>query len=274
MYDINTKNIKKGKNFYYIFLAFGLFFFILMGTVTLSNYIKLFSMDSSTTSTSVRVESHSDDDGYMYSPTYYYKVDGKSYSCTSDISSSNYPGTTNKTVYYDSKDPSKCMTEFSKSNNNFFFLFIIIPVVFIVVAVINIRKIRKRVKLVNELNKKGKLVKNLPYYLDGAGISINDNEIQRPVVKYTLPSGSIITLYGDPRYDLKSCDEDGMVDLVIDENNPNNYFIDFNINRLTGNLPTDYYNQNNNIKQADDIYKQSQTNFNQDDNNPQNSNIE
>ena len=35
-----------------------------------------------------------------------------------------------------------------------------------------------------------------------------------------------------------------MVDLVIDEANPNNYFIDFEINRLSGNLPTDYYTNN------------------------------
>ena len=33
----------------------------------------------------------------------------------------------------------------------------------------------------------------------------------------------------------------GLVDLVIDENNPTNYFIDFDINRLGGNLPSDYY---------------------------------
>ena len=36
-----------------------------------------------------------------------------------------------------------------------------------------------------------------------------------------------------------------MVDLIIDESDPNNYFIDFEINRLTGNLPQDYNQQNN-----------------------------
>ena len=36
-----------------------------------------------------------------------------------------------------------------------------------------------------------------------------------------------------------------MVDLVIDENNPKNYFIDFEINRLSGNLPSDYAQSSN-----------------------------
>ena len=49
--------------------------------------------------------------------------------------------------------------------------------------------------------------------------------------------------------DRKVADADGMVDLIIDENDPNNYFIDFEINRLTGNLPTDYYKPTTNEQQ-------------------------
>lgn len=51
-------------------------------------------------------------------------------------------------------------------------------------------------------------------------------------------------MYGDARYDRKTFDSDGRVDLLIDENNPENYFIDFEINRINGNLPQDYYQQN------------------------------
>ena len=108
-------------------------------------------------------------------------------------------------------------------------------------------KINKRVRIINELNQKGKLIKNLKYHLENSDITINNVKIQRPVVDYKLPSGSIITLYGDPRYDKKSFDSDGLVDLVIDESNPDNYFIDFEINRISGNLPSDYYDEKNNI---------------------------
>lgn len=90
-----------------------------------------------------------------------------------------------------------------------------------------------------KLNWCGKLVKNLPYRLVDAGVAINNVQIKKPVVNYTLPDGKKIVLIGDARHDRKSFDADGMVDLIIDENNPDNYFIDFEINRITGNLPTD-----------------------------------
>ena len=55
-----------------------------------------------------------------------------------------------------------------------------------------------------------------------------------------------------------------MVDLLIDESNPDNYYIDFEINRLSGNLPQDYYQQasiNQNIQ--NNLFSSQQQNFNQ-----------
>lgn len=137
----------------------------------------------------------------MYSPVYYYSVNGENYTCSSNSSSNHNPGTQNKNVYYDSKNPSKCMTEYSKSSNFILLAFIIIPIIFVLVAVVNIRKVNKRVKAILELNNKGKLIKNLPYRLENTGTVVNGVPIQRPVVDYTLSSGEQITLYGDPRND-------------------------------------------------------------------------
>lgn len=244
MYNINTKNVKKGKRFFLIFFVVGVFFFIIMGGIIISNYISLGKLDSETISKSVEIKSHVDDEGKtMYSPIYYYRVNGVEYSCGSNVSSNINPGTQNKTVYYDSKNPSNCMTEYSKSVSNIFLPFMLIPIICIAVAVINFRKINKRVKIIKELNQKGKLIKNLPYRLEDTRMRINGIPIHRPVVNYTLPSGSTVMLYGDARHDGKSFDADGMVDLVIDENNPENYYIDFEINRLSGNLPQDYFSQ-------------------------------
>ena len=166
------------------------------------------------------------------------------------------------------------MTEYSKTNNIFILFFLIIPILFITIAVVNIRSINKRLKVVNQLNQKGKLIKNLPYHLENTGIVVNNVQIQRPVVEYTLPSGSTITLYGEPRYDKKAEDTDGMVDIVIDENNPSNYFIDYEINRLSGNLPSDYYNKipNNEVQSNDMNYQINNQNQNITNNN-MNSNI-
>lgn len=260
MYDINTKNVKKGRRFFYIFFLVGLLFLVIMGWIYISSIIKLKSMDSSVTSTNVEVKSYIDDEGAtMYSPVYSYEVNGESYTCGSSGSSSINPGNSNKTVYYDSKNPSNCMTEYSKSGNNIILIFMLIPIIFIVVAVVNIMKVNKRVKTILALNQTGKLVKNLPYRLENSGTVVNGVPIQMPVVDYVLPNGCNIILYGDARHDRKIYDFDGMVDLLIDENNPENYFIDFEINRISGNLPQDYYQQSVNSN----ANIQNQLNYNQ-----------
>lgn len=254
MYDINTKNVKKGINFYLGFFVIGLFLLTICGAVPISYYVELNSLDSTTTSTNVIVNLHTDyRGGTSYYQTHYYTVDGSEYSCDSYISSGSNPGTSNKKVYYDSKNPSKCITE---ESDIVLLMFALLPLFIIVFAVINMIKIRKRLKLINELNKKGKLVKNLPYLREDTGMRESKTIIYRPVVEYTLASGSTITLYGDPRFD-KRCDKVGMIDLIIDENNPNNYFIDFEINRLTGNLPSDYYNNmsNNELQSNNSNYQ-------------------
>lgn len=209
MYDINLKNVKKGKGFYSIFLIVGLLFLVILISVFVGVCVKQSKMDSTVLSSRVEINSYVNDE-----------------------------------VYYDSNDPQNCMTKSATKGKYFVFIFLVLPLAFILLAVINMRKINNRIKLINELNQRGKLIKNLPYRLENTGMSVNNTPIQRPVVDYKLFTGSIVTLYGDPRHDKKHMDADGFVDLLIDENNPNNYYIDFEINRLTGNLKEDYYNQN------------------------------
>ena len=59
-----------------------------------------------------------DSDGSIYSPIYYFKVDDKDYKCESHNDSSIYPDEKKNIVYYDSKDPSKCKTEYDKSTHS------------------------------------------------------------------------------------------------------------------------------------------------------------
>ncbi len=242
MYDINLTNIKKGNKMYYLLLGIGIVVLIILMFVIVNNYLTAKQMDASTTSTKVVVNSELDNDGKtMYSPTYYYVVNGQEYTCSSSSSSSKNPGTSNKKVYYETSNPSNCLTEYSKSSNKMIYILTIIPLVLIALSIFELSKASKRIKAIKKLNQTGKLVKNLPYRLEDANMEINGVSIQKIVVDYTLPTGSTITLEGDPRYDRKVGDADGLVDLVIDENDPSNYFLDFEINRLSGNLPTDYY---------------------------------
>ncbi len=270
MYDIDTKNVRKGRNMYFITLAVGILFLIIFGGIYISSVLKKNSLDSQTRSYRVEINKYEDSDGdTMYSPTYYYRVNGNNYSCPSSTSSSNFPDTKNSVVYYDSKNPARCMNEYSVSNNRFAFIFLFIPIILIGASVFGFIKIKNRLRVIKELNKKGKLIKGLPYHLENTGTVINGVPIQRPVVEYTLSSGTDITLYGDPRNDYKLADSDGLVDLVIDENNPSNYYIDFEINRIGGNLPTDYNKQvqnnyNNEQVQTDSISQEAVQSENQD----------
>lgn len=248
MYDISTKNVKKGKTIYVVFLVVGFIFLTFLVYQTYTIHQKEASLDSSTTSTRVEINSYINDEGTtMYSPIYYYVVDNQEYSCSSTTSSSVSPSTKNDTVYYEKANPSNCMSNYSKKENKWTTIFFLIPIIFILIPFINFYKINKRVKKIKKLNKTGKLVKNLPYRLEETKIVVNNVPILRPVVNYTLPSGNTITLYGDPRYDRKKDDEDGMIDLVIDEKDPGNYFLDYSINRIGGNLSIDYYNKELNM---------------------------
>ena len=271
MYDIDTSNVKKGIKFFLMFLFAGVFLLGILLAILIMNIINYKSLDSEIVPNHIEINTYKDSDGdTMYSPIYYYNIRGKEYKCSSQGGSSIMPSTKNRKVYFDSKNPTRCMTDYSRGNNKWILLFLLLPIVFIGTAVYNIIKVNKRIKLINELNTTGKLVKNLPYRLENTGMSINGVQIQRPVVDYTLPSGTTITLQGDPRHDKKVADKDGMVDLIIDEANPNNYFIDFEINRLSGNLPTDYYtndqifqnNGNNNFMNQQDNQQYINNNIN------------
>ncbi len=244
MYDINYENIKSGKKFFYIFLIIGILTLIVIGVIFTFNITKQKSLDATVLSTNVEETSYIDDEGKrMYSQTYYYTVDGTNYTCKSSISTSYSQKDENKLVYYDSSNPKKCGTETSKFWTYFILIFITIPAIFIPIAIVNIIGINKRIKEIQELNIKGKLIKNLPYRLEDTNVSINEIPLKRIVVDYKLPNGEIKTLYGDTRHDGKLQDEDGMVDVLIDEYNPDNYFIDYEINRLSGNREEDYYKE-------------------------------
>ena len=62
-------------------------------------------------------ESYDSDGGYTYRPTYYFRVDGRDYECHTKGGSSSYPKDSKNTVYYDSKNPTNCKTEYEKSTS-------------------------------------------------------------------------------------------------------------------------------------------------------------
>ena len=136
MYDINTKNVKKGKKFYLIFFLAGLLFFLIIGGIIVSGLLKKAKLDATTMSTAVDVNTYTSDEGNtLYSPSYYYEVGGKEYKCDSDSSSSIHPGEGSKKVYYNSRKPEECMTEYSSNSNKILVVVLLLPIVFMAMGI-------------------------------------------------------------------------------------------------------------------------------------------
>lgn len=244
MYDINTKNVKKGRTFFILIILAVLLTFGLVGMLGISNVKKYNSLDYKTKAIRVDDNPHTNSDNEtIYSPIFYYEVNGTEYKCESDGSSNVSPDHSNPVVYFDSKNPSRCMTSYAKNVNFIPLALLIGPLIITPLGLIKIHKINKKLKKIKYLNEHGKLVKNIPYTLEDTNVTIMNKVIKKPVINYVTQLGEVIKLEGDPRYDHKTSDADNMVDLVIDENDLTNYFIDFEINRLSGNLPSDYYQQ-------------------------------
>ena len=101
--------------------------------------------------------------------------------------------------------------------------------VFFWVAFDGVKKYNEKMAKYDYLEQYGRLERGLKYRLNRTGTVVNGREILQIVVDYELPSGSVVRLFGDGRYDHQYADADGLVDLLIDPNDPNNYYIDFSI---------------------------------------------
>ena len=103
----------------------------------------------------------------------------------------------------------------------------------------------KRYKDIEHLQKNGKLVKKVPYVLRRSDVKRGKPTIRLRIIvmHYTLPTGITLTLESEPRDDTLTLPKEGYADLLIDENNPDRYFIDTNINRIGGNKEEDFYKE-------------------------------
>ena len=232
MYELNTKNMKKGYRFYGMFLLVGILFWVIIGGVMLQRVLRRVEMDSEVKAYDVKInKKYSSEDELLYYPTYYYEVDGQKY--TYSLAYSTNVGVSKmekeNTIYYKSSNPQECVSEYETKMSGWYILAMLFIGVFVVAGFLGIRGVRKNIKRVKWLAENGTLIQGLPYHLVDTGNRVNNRSIYAIEVEYKLPSGSVITLVGDPRYDKQTQDEDGLVDLLIDPNDPDNYYIDFQI---------------------------------------------
>lgn len=232
MYDIDYKNLKKGYIFFWPFFLGGLLFFGIGVFLFVSNETKKSQMDEEVKAISVDPNSHVDEDGTtMYSPIYTFEVDGEEFVCSTNGSTNMKVTSEHDTVYYDSDNPTNCMTDYQSNVSLLPIIFAVIGFLAMIVGLSQYKRVSARIKKIKKLTTTGVLYKGLKYNLVESGTIINGRPIMCPQIDYQLSSGSIIKLTGDPLYG-QDYDADGLVDLLIDSTDPSNYYIGLEINRL------------------------------------------
>lgn len=231
MYNLDYKNVKKLGNFGLPFFWIGILFLLIFGYFMFGGMVKKARMDATVEAYRVEIHSHRDSEGtILYKPTYYYVVDGNEYIYTPFYSTNVGVGKMeDKTLYYNSNNPYDVVAEFESSFNLFYVIIMLFIAIFPIVGIREIKKSKDKIAKMKKLAMNGTLIRNLEYRMVPTGYSVNDRRLMAIEIDYELPSGNVVTLTGEPRFDRKFKDKDGYVDLLIDLNNPENYYIDFNI---------------------------------------------
>ncbi len=229
MYYVNYDNIKKEKKTPMLFIIFGSVIILFFLSVYLYGVIKNSSYDSQVKADYVDYKERINSEGYLvYSPVYHFTADGNSYSCNSNVISNKMPKV-NSVVYYNSSNPNNCLTDYMPKDHFFVILGLGVGALLFGMGLILIHSVNKNINKIRYLSKHGKLIRGIPYKMENTGLFHKGRKVLRITINYTKPDGSIIKLHGNPRYDGKTRDADGLVDLLIDPKNTNNYYIDFEI---------------------------------------------
>lgn len=231
MYNLDYKNARKVGGFGLPFLLAGLLVVAIAVGGVVSKIIKRSRMDGIVEAYDVEINSRVDSEGDVsYKPTYYYKVDGITYCYTTSFSTSvNVNKMNNSTIYYNKNNPHDAISEYEMEEKFTSIIIFFIGAIFAGFGFHQIKISVRQIKKMKKLASDGMLIRNLEYRMVPSNYSVNDRPVMAIAVDYELPSGSVVTLVGEPRFDGKNMDEDGYVDLLIDLDDPNNYYIDFNI---------------------------------------------
>ena len=233
MYNVDYKNVKAGYGFFGIFLGVGLILFVAFGYFCVGGYIRKLGKYGTAECTKVDIEYIYDDedDSTTYKPTFYYDVDGQDYAYTLPYSTNvNLQGMQkNKYIYYDINDPSDCVSAYELDIGAPQIFIMLFTSIFPTIGICGMLGVYKRIKKMKYLAENGTLVKGLPYRMVESGTVVNGEVLPAILVEYTLPSGVTVELLGEARYDFRTRDEDGLVDLLIDLDDPSNYYINFDI---------------------------------------------
>lgn len=234
MIEISKNNVYKSRLFWTICLLIGLVIGGIFG------YLYFFKDAKNSVYNKEVLAYKIDENCYIYkdgdescSPIYYYKVDENEYVCKSKKASKE-ASDNKKLVYYKSDDPSYCITEYDVTSNWLYLACFGVGGILVLFGILGIINSYWKLVKINRLSKNGTLFKGVKYKLVSIN-SITGDDLMRPEVDLTLPNGKVIHLVGDFRYDKKYHTANSTVDVLIDLDHLNTYFIDYEI-RVSSNI--------------------------------------
>lgn len=225
MYSIDNI-LKTNKLMYKIIFIFSLAFILFFSIIGLKDIINV----SSTYNRKVKsnISEYIPTDNNMYKKVYYFDADNRQFSCLDSVVINNKNNQIDKkTIYYNFEDPNVCTTNIIKKTNLIVYIFIISLCIPLLIGLIGMIKINKKLNKIKMLSKCGKLVKNLQYEV----VEIkkkNGNILYKAKTKYKFKN-QVLILYSESIYDKKLFKEYPTIDLLINENDVNDYYLDFNI---------------------------------------------
>lgn len=225
MYSIDNI-LKTNKLMYKIVFIVSLVFILLFSIIGLKDIISV----SSTYNRKVKsnISEFIPIDNNMYKKVYYFDTDNKQFSCLDSVVIHNKNGNADKkTIYYNFEDPNVCTTSIIKKTNFIVYIFIILLCIPLLIGLIGMIKINKKINKIKMLSKCGKLVKNLQYELIEMKKK-NGNILYKAKTEYKFKKQELI-LYSESIYEKSLFDKYSTIDLLINENDVSDYFLDFNI---------------------------------------------
>lgn len=225
MYSIDNI-LKTNKLMYKIIFIFSLVFILFFSIIGLKDIINV----SSTYNRKVKsnISEYIPTDNNMYKKVYYFDADNRQFSCLDSVVINNKNNQIDKkTIYYNFEDPNVCTTNIIKKTNLIVYIFIISLCIPLLIGLIGMIKINKKINKIKMLSKCGKLVKNLQYEVVEMKKK-NGNILYKAKTKYKVKN-QVLILYSESIYDKKLFKEYSTIDLLINENDVNDYYLDFNI---------------------------------------------
>ena len=224
MYNINYKKYNIELIIGITLLIIGILFLSLYMNKVFNGALRKLFLDSEIDS--IKINENKKED--LYSPVYIFEVNNKTHYCEVKNASKIKPNKREIKVYYDSNNPNNCVNEYEATPSIYSYIILFFPMFSISLGLFAIVLSLKDIKKLNYLEKNGTLIKNMVYCIEK--IEIKKRKFIKVIgVDYKLSNGEIIHLISDlPK---KNIDIIGYVDLLIDKNNLNNFYIDFNLNK-------------------------------------------